>query len=199
MLGILLAGIVALNVATLSLTATAGKIDAADPDPAPGELGPAGAARRAPLQRAGPGEPPARSASRSRPRATSTTGTPARGDRAMPPGGSPRRARRPEGRRMRLIERRIGLLFAAFLLCFLLDPRPGLLAAGRARGPSSPRRPTVPADRDGHGARPARAGSSTAAATSWRSPRRRRASSRRPTRSKDPGQTAAKLGAAARA
>ena len=44
---------------------------------------------------------------------------------------------------MRMIERRIGLLFAGFLLCFLVDRRPRLLAAGGAgRRSSPPRRST---------------------------------------------------------
>ena len=43
-LGVLLVGIVALNVVTLSFAASSGKIDAADHRPRPGELDPAKAA-----------------------------------------------------------------------------------------------------------------------------------------------------------
>ena len=56
---------------------------------------------------------------------------------------------------MRLIERRIGLLFAGFLLCFLVIVGRAFWLQG-VQGGAARLRGDLPADRDGHRARPAR-------------------------------------------
>ena len=117
-LGVLLAGIVALNVVTLSLAASVGHIDqniqALDQENS--------ILRSRDAQKSGRGADPPRRGRRS--------GWRGRGRPGRLPAGRPRRrrdrrrapgrGRRPTEAGMRMIERRIGLLFAGFLLCFLV-------------------------------------------------------------------------------
>ena len=93
---------------------------------------------------------------------------------------------------MQLIDRRIGLLFACFLL--LLAHRDHAARRGcRACRGAARRRRARPADRDRRRSPASAARSSTATATSSPSPRTPPTSSRRPTRCSTRAQTAAKL------
>ena len=119
-LGVLLVGIVALNVVTLSLAASAGQIDQniqaleqensilRRPRRAALRLG-----RVAPRRRRARPRRPQRRRGRLRSRR-------ARSDVAIAAQRLAAAGRATRGRAMRLIERRIGLLFAGFLLCFLV-------------------------------------------------------------------------------
>ena len=119
-LGVLLAGIVALNVITLSFAASTGKIyqsiEALEQDSSI-----VAQPRRAEIRdstdpprggRAGPGDALGQSGSLSDRQLRTTS--------KSRPSASPPPAAAEAGRAMRLIERRIGLLFAGFLFCFLV-------------------------------------------------------------------------------
>ena len=118
-LGTLLAGIVALNVFTLSLTAEAGHIDQNIVALETGELDPAQPRRAALGLMPASVTTPARSGSRWPPSTRSPRSSRAVATSPSPSTASPLRERA-TNRPMRTIDRRIGLLFAGFLLCFLM-------------------------------------------------------------------------------